>query len=165
MSEILGALFKYLVGLLGVGAVVLMSYNVFGSNKTQNAVSDLSLLQTNTQNLYNGQSSFSTLSNTVAINGKLAPSGMTVPPSTTALQNPWGGTVTIAPNSNPARFDVTETAVPAESCAKMAVAMGTVVGLSINGADQTLPLDAGTAVNSCNVSAATGNMLVMTFSK
>lgn len=160
MSEILGTLFKYLVSLLGVAAVVLILYQVFGANKTQNAMSDITLLQTNVQALYNTQNTFSTLTVPVAITGKLAPSGMI---SGTTLVNPWGGTVLINVNSvNPSRFDITEPNVPAEACAKMIVGLGTAVGLLVNAASQTMPLDAGSAVTACNAAA---NTLIFTFSK
>lgn len=164
MSEILGTLFKYLVSLLGVAAVVLVLYQVFGANKTQNAIADITLLQTNTQGLYNGQNSFNgatPLSNAVAIAGKLAPSDM-IPGAAGVLSNPWGGTVTIAPNANPALFDITEnTLVPADACAKMAVSVGSVVSLKIGaGAVLTPPLDAGSVAIACNTAS---NPMVFTF--
>lgn len=159
MSEILGALFKYLVALLGVGAVVLVLYQVFGSNKTQNAISDLTLLQTNAQSLYNGQNTFTTLTNAVAIGGKLAPAGMI---SGASLMNPWGGAVTVNVNAgNAAQFDVTEADVPQDACPKMITSLSSVVGLKVNGNAQVLPLDAGSAVTACNVTA---NSLTFTFS-
>lgn len=159
MSEILGVLFKYLVALLGVSAVVMVAYQVFGVNKTQTAISDLTTLQVSAQALYAGQSSFTTLTNTVAIAAKLAPSGMI---SGTALTNPWGGTVTLAVNgANSSRFDITETLVPTEACAKMASNLTNMVILSINGANQTLPIDAGTAATACN---AASNTMIFTFS-
>lgn len=157
MSEILGALFKYLVAMLGVAAVVMILYQVFGSNKTQNAISDLTLLQANTQALYNGQSSFTSLTNAVAIAGKLAPTGMI---SGAALVNPWGGAVTVAVNAAPTQFDITETLVPADACAKIIVGLSSLVGLKVNGAAQVLPLDAGTTTTACN---AVTNTLIFTF--
>lgn len=158
MSEILGTLFKYLVSLLGVAAVVLVLYQVFGSNKTQAAISDLTQLQTNSQALYNGQSAFTSLTTAVAINGKLAPPSMI---AGTALANPWGGTVTIAVNAdNSAQFDITEPAVPADACAKMIAGMSTAVAIKVNGTAQTLPLEAGAAVGACNAAA---NSLIFTF--
>ncbi len=158
MSEILGTLFKYLVALLGVAAVVMVLYQVFGANKTQNAISDLTLLQTNVQSLYNGQNTFTTITNTVAIDGKLAPASMI---SGTSLVNPWGGTVTINVNAgNSSQFDITETAIPQDACAKLINSLTSVVGLKVNGTAQTLPLDAGTAVSACNAAA---NTLILTF--
>lgn len=159
MSEILGALFKYLVSLLGVAAVVLILYQVFSSNKTQNAISDISLTQANVQSLYNAQSTFNSLTNNVAISGKLVPTSMI---SGAALINQWGGPVTIAANpGNGTQFMITETSVPADSCAKMIVGIGSIVGLQVNSVSQTLPLDPGLAVTACN--AAVGNTLAFTF--
>ena len=158
MSEILGTLFKYLVSLLGVAAVVLVVYQVFGSNKTQNAISGLTQLQTNTQALYNTQSAFTTITNTIAINGKLAPSDMI---SGTSLLNPWGGAVTINVNGTLAsQFDITEAGVPADACAKMIVGMPNTVALKVNTVAQTLPLDPGAAVTACNAAA---NTMIFTF--
>ena len=159
MSEILGTLFKYLLSLLGVAAVVLILYQVFGSNKTQTAIADLTQLQAATQALYNGQNTFTSLTNTVAVSGKLAPSDMVTGAST--LGNPWGGSVTVAVNAIPSQFNVTEGSVPADACAKMVAALPTVIGLSINGTAQTLPLDAGAAVSACNTAS---NTLIFTFS-
>lgn len=163
MSEILGTLFKYLVSLLGVAAVVLILYQVFGSNKTQNAISDITLLQTNTQALYNAQSTFTGITNTVAVSGKLAPAGMMNGTASTLL-NPWGGATTIAVNGTATKFDITSVGVPQEACAKMAVSIGSVVTLAVNTVDVTMPVDAGNAVAKCNVATAAGNTMLFTFS-
>jgi hypothetical protein len=160
MSEILGALFKYLVALLGVAATAVVLYQVFGSNKTQTAISDLTQLQTSVQSFYSGQSTFTSLTNTVAINGKLAPTDMIAGAS---LTNPWGGTVTVNVNAgNSSQFDATETLVPQDGCAKMITGFGSAVGLKVNGTAQTLPMDAGNAVTACN--AAT-NTMIFTFGR
>lgn len=154
MSEILGTLFKYLVSLLGVAAVVLILYQVFGSNKTQNAISDATLLQTNVQALYNGQSTFSTLTNTVAVNGKLAPPGMIIGAAT--LANAWGGAITVAPNATNTMFDITEAGVPIDACAKMIAGLSSVVALKVNGTTVATPVDAGTGVSACTTGAVAG---------
>jgi type II secretory pathway pseudopilin PulG len=160
MSEILGTLFKYLVSLLGVAAVVVILYQVFGANKTSNAISDITLLQTNAQALYSAQNSFTSLTTAVAIAGKLAPTGMI---SGTSLVNPWGGTVALNVNAgNATQFDITEPGVPADACAKMIVGLSTAVALTVNAVAQKLPLDAGAAVTACNVAA---NTLVFTFAR
>jgi hypothetical protein len=160
MSEILGTLFKYLLSLLGVGAVVLILYQVFGANKTQNAISDITQMQANITSLYNGRSNFTTLTTAVAIAAKLAPSDMI---SGSALTNPWGGVVTPAVNGTLAsNFDVTETLVPSDACAKMIVGLPTLVTLKVNGAGVTLPADAGTAATACAVAA--NPTMVFTFS-
>lgn len=158
MSEILGTLFKYLVALLGVGAVVLVLYQVFGLNKTQNALSDLTQLHTQVQGLYNAQNTFTSVTNAVAVSGKLAPTSMI---SGSALVNPWGGAVTLNVNAgNPAQFDVSETLVPQDACPKMLTSMSAVVGVKVNGTAATLPLDAGAAVTACD---AAQNTLLYTF--
>jgi hypothetical protein len=158
MSEILGTLFKYLMGLLAIGSVVVILYVVFGSNKTSTAISDITQLRANTVALYNTQSAFTSLSSAVAINGKLAPPDMI---AGTALVNPWGGTVTIAVNAgNAAQFDVTEPAVPADACAKMIVGMSNALAVTVNTVAQTLPVEAGAAVTACNAAA---NTLIFTF--
>jgi hypothetical protein len=161
MSEILGALFKYLVALLGITAVVLVLYSVFSTNKTQTHISDVTQLATNTQSLYAAQSTFTTLTNAVAISSALAPSDMI---AGTALTNPWGGTVTVAVNaSNSQQFTITTTLVPAAACVKMATGFSSVVGLQVGAAGSpvavALPADAGTVAGQC---AAT-NTVIMTF--
>jgi type II secretory pathway pseudopilin PulG len=158
MSEILGTLFKYLVSLLGVAAVVLVLYQVFGANKTQQAMSDMTQLQSNSQSLYSSQNTFTTLTTAVAIGAKLAPSSMI---TGATLTNPWGGTVAIAVNAgNATQFDITEPNVPNDACAKMGVGINTAVGLKINGTALALPIDAGTAATKCD---QTANTLVFTF--
>lgn len=158
MSEILGALFKNLVALIGVAAVAMVLYNVFGTSKTSNAINDLTQLQTNVQALYSTQTSFSSLTNAVVIAGGLAPTGMN---NGGTLRNPWSGAVTVNVNATDSTtFDVTEAAVPADACAKIATNTPAVVKLSINGMDKPLPIEAGSAVTSCNLAA---NNLTFTF--
>ncbi|ART61497.1 hypothetical protein CBP36_21255 (plasmid) [Acidovorax carolinensis] len=159
MSEILGALFKNLVALIGVAAVALILYSVFGASKTSSALNDLTQLQTNTQALYSTQSSFTSLTNDVVVKGGLAPTGMV---NGTNLVNPWSGTVTVKVNATDStRFDVTHTKVPAEACAKMATNTPAIVQISVNGTNKPLPIDAGVAVSSCN--DPTNNTMIFTF--
>lgn len=160
MSEILGALFKNLAALLGVAAVGLILYAVFGSSKTTDAISDLQSLATETQGLYYGQQAF-TVTDTVAITAKLAPQRM-VNAAKTGLQNQWGGTVTIRANTaDNSKFDITTAKVPNDGCAKMAVNTPSIVGLTVNGTVQTLPADAGAVAVRCN--ANDNNTLTFTF--
>lgn len=159
MSEILGALFKALMAIIGVAGVALVLYSVFGASKTGNAINDLTQLQSNAQSLYSTQSSFTTLTNAVAINGGLAPTRMI---SGGNLVNPWSGAVTVNVNAADAtRFDVTQAGVPNDACGKLAANTPSVVGLKINGAPQALPIDAGTAVGVCT---GAPNTMIFTFS-
>lgn len=158
MSEILGTLFGKVVALLSLAAVVAVLYMVFGANKTQNTLTDAVQLQANARSHYAGQSTFTSLTNAVAIGGKLAPISMV---SGTALINPFGGAVTIAVNAgNASQFDITEAGLPADACAKVVVGLPGLVALKVNAAAQVLPLDAGGAVTACN---AASNTIVGTF--
>lgn len=160
MRDLLGSLFSGISGLLGIAAVVLLLYVVFGNDKIGHSISDLTMLQTNSQTLYNGQNSFATLTDAVAIAGKLAPTRMI---NGAALINPWNGAVTINVNAgNPAQFDITTNGLPSDACSKHVGAFNTtVVGMSINGVAQVVPVDAGAATAAC---AAAANTMVFTFS-
>lgn len=159
MNEILGTLFANLARLLGIAAVVGILYVVFASNKTTDAITDTTQLQTNVQGLYSGQATFTSLTNAVAIAGKLAPKNMI---SGSNLVNPWGGAVTVRVNTtNAGRFDVVHAAsIPQDACPKLVQSQSSAVGVSINGTAQTLPLDVGTATGACNVAE---NAVTFTF--
>ncbi|MFT3960953.1 type 4 pilus major pilin [Propionivibrio sp.] len=161
MSEILGAIFKAIVALLSLGAVVGIGVTASNGNKNANAVAELSQLVFNVQASY-PSGAFTSLTNTVATAGdkgsRMAPEGMI---SGTSLVNPWGGAVTVNVNAgNAARFDVTTASVSASGCQKLATNMGTALALSINGTAQTLPMDAGTATTACQNSP---NSMAFTF--
>jgi hypothetical protein len=147
MSEILGTMFGTLMKLLGVAAVVGVLYMVFASNKTGDAISHTTQLQTNVQSLYSSQASFSSLTNAVAIAAKLAPTNMV---AGSTLVNPWGGAVTLAANANNARFDLTTAAIPSDACPKLIQSQASAVALRVGTTSfNTLPLDAGAAVQAC----------------
>lgn len=161
MSEILGAIFKAIVALLSLGAVVAIATTASNSNKNSNAVAEHSQLIFNIQASY-PSGAFTSLTNAVATAGdkgsRMAPEGMI---SGTSLVNAWGGAVTVNVNSgNAARFDVTTASVSSSGCQKLATNMGTALALSINGTAQTLPLDSGTATTACQNSP---NSMVFTF--
>lgn len=160
MSEIIGALFKYMMVLLGIGAVVGVFWNTMAVDKTSKALSGQTELQANVIDLYSAQATFTSLTNTVLIDAKKVPDAML---SGTAIRNPWGGDVTVAVNgSNNGRFDITQTAVPSDGCVKMATSNTRLVALSINGTTQTVPVDAALAASSC---AGASNTLVATISR
>lgn len=148
MSEILGALFKYLMAALGIAAVAGVLYMVFAANKVGKAQSDLTTLQTNIQSVYSQSTTFTTLTNAAVTAGGWAPSSMIAGGS---LVNPWSGVVTVSVNPvNNTHFDTTETNVPTEACTKMAIGMTASVGIAINGVAQTLPIDPAGAAIACN---------------
>lgn len=158
MRDLIGSLLSAIATLLGIAAVVALGYNLYSSNKSSNALADLTSMGGNIQALYSSHPSYTGLSATVVINSSLAPSQMV---SGTSLVNPWGGTVTVAANSsNSALFDVTEPSVPADACAKMATGVGNLAALSINSTSVTVPVDPATAASNCSSSS---NSLVFTF--
>ena len=161
MSEILGAIFKAIVALLALGAVVGIATTASNSNKNSNAVAEHSQLVFNIQASYpNG--ACTSLTDAVATAGdkgsRMAPEGMI---SGTSMVNAWGGAVTVNVNAaNSARFDVTTASVSSSGCQKLATNMGTALALSINGTAQTLPMDSGTATTAC---ASSPNSMAFTF--
>ncbi len=160
MGEIFGTLFGKIIALLGLVVVVGVLYLAFASDKTTKATSDITLLSTNAQSLYNAQSTFTSLTNTVAVSGKLAPTNMITGAAT--LTNPWGGVVTINVNAgNSSQFDITETLIPADACSKMLTTLSNLVALKVNAAAVALPIDAGAATVACN--SPLSNTLILTF--
>lgn len=158
MSEILGALFKYMMVVIGVGAVALVLYQAFGVDKTGKAISDTALLQAEIQSTYSQQNDFTSLTNAVAL--KLAPTSMV---SGASLKNPWGGDVNVNVNAgNSAQYDISHALVPVDACGKFITSMASIVGLKVNGTAQTMPMDVGAAITAC--SSAT-NTLIFTYNR
>lgn len=158
MREMLGTIIAWLLGLLAIGTLLVMFNTATSTSKTNQALSDLSSMVSSIQAIYYSHPSYSTISSTVAINGKLAPQSMI---NGAALINPWGGTVTLAVNSaNSSMFDVTEPNVPSDACSKLATAIGNLQLLTINGTTVTQPADPATVTTSCN---NTANTMVLTF--
>lgn len=122
MSEILGTLFKYLMMLLGVAAVVYILYQVLGSNKISQTVSDITQMQSNVSSLYAGQSSYASLTTAVAITASAVPTDMN--PGSGTPTDVWGGPVTLGPDANPQWFDISLGDVPQSDCTKIAGSIG-----------------------------------------
>jgi hypothetical protein len=155
MDNILGLLFSKLGMLLGLIAVMAVSYAYFQGNKSSTAISDLAQVSQGIQTLYGGNQ-FTSLNNTVVTNGKLAPPDMTT--GTGILVNPWNGSVTLAVDpANASQFQATETSVPPDGCAKLAQGM-TYASVTINGTAITLPADPGQVTTAC----AASNLATMT---
>ncbi len=159
MSEILGTLFKYLMMLLGVAAVVFILYETLGSNKTSNAVSQTTQMVSNIQALYAGQNNFSSLNNVISSNpATVVPSAMLG--GANPITDPWGGAVTVQTDANTSEFDVILSQVPNKACSSLASSMGSFESLTINGTQLTPPVDAGAADAACN---ATANSLTFVY--
>lgn len=157
MDNILGLLFSKLGMLLGLIAVMGVSYAFFQSNKTSTAISDLAQTSEGIQTLYGGNQ-FTSLSNTVVTNAKLPPADMTT--GAGVLVNPWNGTVTASVDpANASQFQVTETNVPADGCAKLAQSLS-YAAITVNGTAITLPADPGQVTTACSASNPATMMLV-----
>jgi hypothetical protein len=122
MSEILGTLFKYLMMLLGVAAVVYILHQVLTSNKVSQTVSDITQMQSNVNALYAGQSSYASLTTAVAITASAIPTDMN--PASGTPTDVWGGPVTLGPDANPQWFDISLGSVPVADCTKIAGSIG-----------------------------------------
>lgn len=160
MSELLGALFKLLLGMLGIGAVGAALYMALGSSKTSDAISGQTQLQTAIQAAYTGQGTFTSINNARVIAGKLVPDKMVV---AGALVNAWTGAVTVAVNAgNASQFDVTNAGVPQDGCQKFISSQNNAVAITVNGAALAIPVDAGAAISACNAAA---NTVVFTYAR
>lgn len=146
MSEILGTLFKYLLGLLAIVAVVVVLYEALSSNKVSTAAADVTTLQSNISQLYGGQTNLASLSNTVVIKAKSAPNSMV---DGTNLLDPWAGAVTVQPDTNAGEFDIILAGVPQDACNKLATAVSSYKTVTINGSADTSPADPGTVATQC----------------
>ncbi|GBR75225.1 type 4 pilus major pilin [Acidiphilium acidophilum] len=158
MSEILGTLFKYLLGLLAIVAVVVVLYEALSSNKVSTAAADVTTLQSNVAQLYGGTASTASLSDTVVISAKAAPDSMV---SGNTLLDPWAGAVTVQPDANPGEFDIILAGIPQSACNKLATAVSSYKSISINGTADSAPVDPGTVATQC--SAGSNNQIQFTF--
>lgn len=100
MSEILGTLFKYLLALLAITAVVAVLYEALGTNKVATAVSDLTGLQADIAQLYAGSGNTAGITGGSIAQAAAAPASMISGTGTNAtLVDPWGLTIIVAPVS------------------------------------------------------------------
>ena len=157
MRDLIGGLFAALVTIIGIVALIALYNNVTSSNKSSQALTDLTSMVGSIQATYISHPSYTNLSATVVVNGNLAPATMI---SGAALINPWGGNVTVAPAANTSFFTVTEPSVPNDACVKMATAISNLGALSINGTSVTLPADPSVVAGTCT---GNNNSLVFTF--
>lgn len=109
---------------LSIGAFIVY-VKVKDKADTQTETTNLSTLQTSIKALYAGQSSYTGLTNQVAIQGGSVPSTMTVPGDTTTILNAFKGNVTIATTSVGAgasganAFTITYPNVPQNVCVNL----------------------------------------------
>lgn len=133
MSEILGTLFKYLLALLAITAVVAVLYEALGSNNVSTAVSEITTLQANVSQLYSGSTLPSSGDITATlISAKAVPTSMgQASGSTGGLIGPWGSTITLAAVGN-GDVALTMNDVPQDGCNKLVPAViGSMVSVTI----------------------------------
>jgi len=114
MSEILGTLFKYLMAILAVGAVVTVGYNVQQENKVSAAIADYSSLAPKIQKLYAGQGNYTGISfATVQAAGLISADWA-------AGVSQWGTAVTISTGTTTSQFVINLAAgVPVSACIEL----------------------------------------------
>lgn len=180
MSEILGTLFKYLLALLAITAVVAVLYEALASNKVSTAVSQITTLQSNINQLYAGSSTgpSSTLAAGTLVSAGEVPTGMSTSGTgqSATLSNSWGGSVTIAQTKGTTSdVDIAYSSVPQEACNKLTAALLpsmaqitinssapiTVNGSTTTSGNTTSPVDPVTAAATDCVSGS--NIVTFTF--
>jgi hypothetical protein len=148
MSDIVAFLYSNAWRIAGVVAVVVLATVAAVIGHTANFAANLAATDQGVANLYDGQSTFSSL--TTAIAARYAPTAMQGTGGT--LITPWNGTVTWAPDSNTSERDITVTNVPVSQCTNLANALGGVLSETVNGTTLTNSgsgIDAGSLSNAC----------------
>lgn len=158
MSEILGTLFKYLVALLAVSAVMLILYQALGSSKASGAISDLAQTAANIQGMYAGQNNFTSLGTVISQNPKSVVASSMIAQDGSTLTNPWGGAVIIKPDANSAMFDIGIDQVPDKACISIANSLA-YLNVTINGTTLNAPADAGAVAAACTATTNTMNFV------
>jgi len=161
MKDIIGILLATIGSLVLVGAVDHL-YDKYENTSSQlQAVSNIQTIVSDTENLYQGQSSgYTGLTDSVGIANKLFPTSMI---SGTSVIDQWGGNVTLAADSNPSFFDITFNQVPQSQCVALATKVGgnRLQSATINGTSATVPVTISSASSSCT--AGKTNTLVWAF--
>lgn len=169
MSEILGTLFKYLLALLAITAVVGILYQALGSNKISTAASQLTTLQANINQLYAGTTSGpSGLSNTTLISAAVVPPGMQTNATAGTITNSWGGTVAVQPDGTLTNdVDISFAGVPQQACVKLATALLPSMAQITIGSTVVTAADTKTAptteIATACAAGASSNTLIFTF--
>jgi hypothetical protein len=108
--------------------------------------------------MYSGQNNFSSLGSVMQNNPKSVVASSIIAQNGSTLTDPWGGSVTIAPDANSAMFDINIALVPDKACISLAnsLAFQTV---TINGTLLTAPVDAGVVSSTCTATTNTMNFV------
>lgn len=177
MSEILGVLFKYLLALLGIAAVVSVLYEALGSSSVSDAASDIAQMQANVYSLYQGTgntTAFGAASASQLIASGVIPSGMIQNQSSTSsgtttngqvIMDPFGQKIVAASGTtahgNPV-LGIIFAAVPTKACSKLVLA-AVQAGASATVNGTTLYPGTASAVTAAGACAASTNTVSMEF--
>lgn len=127
MSEILGTLFKYLLAILAITALLVIAYQALGGSEVEAASADITTMQANITEFYADQTA-PTLDITTAdvMAEGLVPSNMVSGTGKNAtITGPWGGQVSFkaekaqAPGETGATFGVVIQNIPPADCKKL----------------------------------------------
>ncbi len=163
MSELLGVLFKILIAVVLAAAVVVFGSSLMGKGSAGNHASDLVSIATNLKTLYSAQPTFGSVSNAAA--SRYAPEKMKA--GGTNLINPWGGAVTVSPNTNNVMMDIKTVLVPDSDCASLATTVSGYKSLKVNSVTfgGSGSVDAGDVSAACGTDGTDVNQLTFTFGK
>jgi type II secretory pathway pseudopilin PulG len=163
--------------LLVVGFIALASIGIYViytkvsvTNQANTEGHNLDTLRAGIKNLYGGQSTYTGLTQVVAVNARIVPDSMVTTGATT-ITNSFGGNVTIAPANLGAGtnngFTITYPNVPGAVCSKLASTGGTgfdavSIGGTVVKTFGTNTMNIATVATQC--ATDTGNGLTMVFS-
>ncbi len=99
-----------------IGALVLYP-SIQKNQQEENVLTALNSLDVNITKAFSTQGNYNGLSDQTAIQMGLVPDDLTVNTSNNTITDPWGGAVTLAPNSsNPQQFTITFANIPLSQC-------------------------------------------------
>jgi len=111
--------------IIGIAAYPLYK-NARTSSEVEAMANDIAILQTNSQTLFSGQSSYSTITNLLLANAGMSPDDIkTATPDVGVWKNSWGGDVFVKPSTAiggltaNAGFTITMTGIPQSACTQL----------------------------------------------
>jgi hypothetical protein len=114
LTEGMGSILLYLIM---ISAAIGLLFALFSSSKLSQMQQGLSSMTMQVQSLYAGASSYTGLTNAIAIKGGAVPRKLI---KGNAIQTPWGGALTLAPGKDTTTFTIKLASVGQDDCAKMA---------------------------------------------
>lgn len=153
MSEILGTVVKYLLGILALVAIFFIAQRAFSGDRTSNAASQIATIANNMKQLYSGSGgpNYGSATPSVAISGGAVPSEMV---SGTTIVLPWSGS-TLGVAGSGTTLGLTANGVAAGDCAKLARTVQATNVIIGNGTAMSATTDAGTVAAACPSSGTT----------